>query len=152
MSRNFTFPEKKHLRIAAGILLMIGTGCNPKMDNTRSGIQFSADKAENSHLKHIFFGCNRDSVCKCAQADYIKQKYYIFWTGAPGEIRFTDYLAGYAKKRYNLILIKCGCKSRPGAYYYNNQTAAFFLKAKKKSLGAIYLEAKDQYNKALRVM
>ncbi len=152
MSRNFTFPEKKHLRIAACILLMFSTGCSPKWGDTESGIQFSVDAAENSHLKHIFFGRNRDSISKYAEADYIKQKYYIFWAGTPGEARFINYLAAYAKKRYNLILIECGCKNRPGAYYYNNQMAVFLLKAKKKPLYAIYLEAENQYNKTLPFM
>ena len=152
MSRSLTFPEKKYLRIAACILLMFSTGCSPQMDDTGSGIQFSANQAENNHLRDIFFGHNEDSVNKCAKADYIKQKYYIFWTGTPGEARFTNYLATYAKKRYNLILVECGCKNRPGAYYYNNQMAVFFLQAKKKPLYVIYQEAEDQYKKALLFM
>lgn len=152
MSRNFTLPETKYLRTVACILLMLSTGCcNPQTDDN-PGILFSAGSAENSHLKQIFLSRNGDSVRKCAGADYMKQQYYIFWASAPSEARFNNYLAAYAKKKYNLIIIECGCKNHPGAYYYNSQMAVFFLKAKKKPLYAIYLEAKNEYNKTLPFM
>jgi hypothetical protein len=147
MSRNFTFP-KKNLRIAAGILLMLNTGCAPAMDGN-AGIRFSSDPSENDHLKHIVFGRDKDSICKYAEADYTRQRYYVFWTGTPGEARFANYLAVYAKKRYDLIFIRCGCKNQTGAYYYNEQMTVLLSKAKKRPLDAIYAEAKDEYNKTL---
>jgi hypothetical protein len=151
MRRNFTLSGTNYLRIVACILLMLSTGCSPATGNN-PGIRLSAGQAENSHLKQIFLSRNGDSVRKCAWADYTKQQYYIFWSGMPGEARFNKYLAAYAKKRYNLILVECGCKNQPGAYYYNSQMDVFFSKAKKKPLYAIYLEAKNEYNKALLLM
>jgi hypothetical protein len=55
----------------------------------------------------------------------------------------------YAKQNYKLTLVNCGFKSYPGAYYYNAEMGEFFSKAKVKSLGSIYLEAKKMYNKEL---
>jgi hypothetical protein len=149
MSRKFTFTTKKCMQLTACVLLMLSTGCTAQTNGNASDVKLSANPAENNHLKHIFFGRNEDSISKYAEADYTSRKYYIFWTGMPAETKFNSYLAAYAQKRYQLILVGCGCKNSLGAYYYNNRMTTLLQKTSKKPLEEIYLEAKEQYNKTL---
>jgi len=137
------------MRAAACILLILTANCSPKPGDAAYTVQLSADRVENIHLRRILLSRNRDSIRKCAEADYAGQKYYIFWMSVPAEARFNNYLAAYARQKYNIILVNCGCKNHVGGYYYNNTMAEFFLEAKQKPFDAIYVEARNLYNKAL---
>jgi hypothetical protein len=139
------------MRLAAFILLILGTGCRSNAEKPLPRLQLSADAAENSYLTGIFFGRNEDSIVNCALSDYNKNKYYIFMTSMPGDEKFEKYLAVYAKNKYKLIIVSCGCRGRAGAYYYNHKMATLFSKTKPEPLGLIYLEAKSLYNRALPV-
>jgi hypothetical protein len=151
MNTHITFPKQLCIGAAVCILLMFSAGYHPKYGDADYGVQMSAGSAESAHLNHILLGRNKNSIVKDAEADYRKRNYYIFWTGAPCEIKFNSYLTAYAKQKYNLVLVNCGCKNRVGAYYYNSKMESFFLEEKRKSLAVIYLEAKIMYNKALAV-
>jgi len=114
------------------------------------GSPLSANAAENGYLMRILYGHNSDSIAACAGADFKADKYYLFTATLPGDEKFSQYLAVYAKQQYHIVLVNCGCQSRPGACYYNNAMAALQLKGKKKSFGTIYLEAKGRFNKLLQ--
>ena len=151
MRTHFTLLERRSILAAAFILLIAGAGCKPISDRCAYHVQLSADPAENCHLTGIFFSRNKDSIVKCADADYKENKYYIFRMPMHFEGKFDDYLAVYARQKYGLTIVNCGYKNYPGACYYNAEMAEYFSKANIKSLGAIYLEAKSNYNKELQV-
>ena len=149
MIRQFTFPEQRRLLAAVVILLISCTGCTSKPAAPGYHVKLSVNTKENSYLTGIISSRNRDSIIKCADADYHENKYYIFRTIVPFEGKFEDYLIDYAKQKYKLILVNCGAKSCLGAYYYNAEMDKLFADEQVKRFGVNYLEAKNLYNKEL---
>jgi hypothetical protein len=147
--RYFTFTKRRRVLATAIILLIAGAGCKPKPAELVVHLQLAAGTIENKHLASVLFSRNRDSIIKCAGEDYRAEKYYIFWTVLPFEGKFGDYLAVYARQKYGVRLVNCGCKSQPGAYFYNEAMGECLSKSKIKPFGPIYLEAKTGYNEEL---
>jgi hypothetical protein len=140
----------KNVQTAACFLLLFNTGCCHLTERPGEGLCLSTDAAENCYLMSILYSRNSDSIAACAGADLKAGKYYLFTTTLPGDEKFNQYLATYAKQQYHIILVNCGCQSHQGACYYNNVMAASLLKINQKSFGTIYLEAKSQFNKLLQ--
>jgi hypothetical protein len=138
------------MQMAISFALICNTGCRPP-ERPLAGVQLSADSAENGYLSAILSGRNRDSIVNCAVSDYQENKYYVFISATPPDERFDRFLDAYAKQKYQLMLVNCGCKAQAGACWYNDKMAALLSKSKPVSFAAIYLEAKNLYNKTLPV-
>ncbi len=139
----------KNVQIVAYFLLLFNMGCCHSADGPGIDVPLSANAAENGYLTRILYSHNSDSIAACAGADFKADKHYLFTTTLPGDEKFNRYLAAYARQKYHIILVNCGCQSRPGACYYNNAMAALQLNVRQKSFGTIYLEAKIRFNKLL---
>jgi hypothetical protein len=140
----------KNVQAGACFLLLFNTGCCHLAEKAGVGIPLSANAAENDYLTRILYSRNSDSITACAGADFKADKYYLFTSALPRDEKFNQYLAAYAKQRYHIILVNCGCQSRPGACYYNNAMEASLLNVKQKPFSTVYLEARSRFNKSLR--
>jgi hypothetical protein len=147
--KHLNLPKWKNVQAAACFLLLFNTGCYRLAEQPEMGINLSADAAENGYLKRIVYSRNGDSIAACAGADFKANKYYLFTTTLPGDEKFNQYLAAYAKQQYGVILVNCGCQSHPGACCYNDAMGALLIKIKQKPFDAIYLEAKCRFNQML---
>src|SRR4051812_27583540 len=65
--------------------------------------KLSKDSVENLHLVRILRSNNKDSIIRCADADFKRGKYYYYYTGL--EVDNSDYFMQYAKRKYGLILV-----------------------------------------------
>jgi hypothetical protein len=137
------------MRMAMSALLICNTGCRPAEHAPM--LRLSAGSAENRHLITILLSHNKDSVVDCAVADHQHRHYYLFISATPEDAGFDHYLAAYARQKYQLILVNCGCRVRPGACWYNEQMQALLAKVRPVSFGSVYLEARSLYNKTLPV-
>ncbi|MGZ3754445.1 MAG: hypothetical protein ACXVAY_00390 [Mucilaginibacter sp.] len=132
------------------LTLLAATGCKTKPVSTAPHffMTLSTDSAENDHLIRILLSHKKDSVIKCADADYKAHKYYYFLS-TDYKPAFDHYFRAYAKQKYHLILIKHGDVGRDGVDYYNSEMGAFLDKDKLKTTYQIMLEAKKIYNETL---
>lgn len=136
-------PEK-YLSILLVIVMFIS--CQQRKQEEKLYFKrLSKDSVENLHLVRILRSKNKDSIIRCADADFKRGKYYYYYTGLG--IDNSDYFKEYARKRYGLILVFHGDVEFPSITWYNDAMTGLLRSIKMKPIGIIYMEAEKEYNK-----